>query len=95
MILKSTAAAEYIGVSINTIKTLANNGKIIPYGKVFKLRIYGLEKLKLFFNYIYSSDSVLFLDRKKKKFLDYFDAVYGARGGRKKKIAIVESNEIK
>jgi len=28
MILKSTEASKYIGVSINTIKTLANNGKI-------------------------------------------------------------------
>jgi hypothetical protein len=68
------------------VKHSGVEGKIIPYGKVFKLRIYGLDKLKLFFDYIYSSDSILFLDRKKKKFLDYFDAVYGARGGRKKKI---------
>ena len=28
MILKTTEASKYIGVSINTIKTLANNGKI-------------------------------------------------------------------
>lgn len=28
MILKSTEASKYIGVSINTIKTLANNGKL-------------------------------------------------------------------
>ena len=68
-------------------------GKITPYGKVFKLRIYGVEKLKAFFNYIYSSNSRLFLDRKKQKFIDCFNA-YGARGGRKKKIEpINEPNE--
>ena len=60
-------------------------GKIMPYGKVFKLRIYGVEKLKAFFDYIYSSNSRLFLDRKKQKFINCFNA-YGARGGRKKKI---------
>jgi len=59
-------------------------GRIYPYGKVFKLRLYGLEKLKAFFDYIYSSDSDLCLGRKKQKFLDCFNA-YGARGGRKKK----------
>jgi len=32
MILKVTEASKYIGVSINTLKTLANNGKI----KTFK-----------------------------------------------------------
>lgn len=60
-------------------------GKIISYGRVFKLRIYGVEKLKVFFDYIYSSKSGLFLGRKKQKFIDCFK-VYGARGGRKKKI---------
>jgi hypothetical protein len=72
-------------------------GKIIPYGKVFKLRVHGVEKLKAFFNYIYSSNSTLFLDRKKQKFSDCFNA-YGARGGRKKKNQAentpVESNGI-
>lgn len=58
-------------------------GKILPYGKVFKLRIYGVEKLKAFFTYIYSGDSILFLNRKKQKFIDCFNA-YGARGGRRK-----------
>ena len=66
----------------------------MPYGKVFKLRIYGLKKLKAFFDYIYSSNSVLFLDRKKEKFKDYFSAVYGARGGRKKKLAETSESPI-
>ncbi len=35
-IYKITEASEYIGVSINTLKTLANNGKI----KSFKKEVY-------------------------------------------------------
>jgi hypothetical protein len=62
------------------------------------LRIYGVEKLKVFFDYIYSSKSELFLDRKKQKFMSYFNVFYGARGGRKKKNQAentpVESNGI-
>ena len=36
-IYKITEASEYLGVSINTLKTLANNGKI----KSFKTTYYG------------------------------------------------------
>jgi len=47
---------------------------------------------------IKSSKSELFLDRKKQKFMSYFNVFYGARGGRKKKNQVentpVESNGI-
>ena len=31
MILKTTQASKYLGISINTLKTLANNAKIKSY----------------------------------------------------------------
>jgi len=48
MILKSTEASKYIGVSINTIKTLANNGKIKSFkttGEHRRFRVDANEKL--------------------------------------------------
>ena len=38
-IYKITEASEYLGVSINTLKTLANNGKIKSFKKKYPLRI--------------------------------------------------------
>jgi excisionase family DNA binding protein len=48
MILKTTQASKYIGVSINTIKTLANNGKIKSFkttGEHRRFRVDANEKL--------------------------------------------------
>ena len=38
-IYKITEASEYLGVSINTLKTLANNGKIKSFKKKYQLEI--------------------------------------------------------
>ncbi len=48
MILKEIKASKYIGVSINTIKTLANNGKIKSFkttGEHRRFRVDANEKL--------------------------------------------------
>lgn len=46
MILKSTEASKYIGVSINTIKTLANNGKIKSLRRVGEMRTDEMDTLE-------------------------------------------------
>jgi len=48
MILKVTEASKYIGVSINTLKTLANNGKIKAFKTEGGHRRFRIEDLDLF-----------------------------------------------
>jgi len=46
-IYKITEASEYLGVSINTLKTLANNGKInshLLFGKILRCERWQKEK---------------------------------------------------
>ena len=48
MILKTKEASKYIGVSINTLKTLANNGKIKAFKTEGGHRRFRIEDLDLF-----------------------------------------------
>ena len=44
-IYKITEASEYLGVSINTLKTLANNGKIKSFKTTGEQRRHGLRQV--------------------------------------------------
>ena len=86
-IYKITEASEYIGVSINTLKTLANNGKIKSFKTSGKHRRFRQDDL----------DAYMGVETKEKKYEEelaedimkiltcYSARFYGARGGRKKK----------
>ena len=88
-IYKITEASDYLGVSINTLKTLANNGKIKSFKTAGGHRRFRQDDL----------DAYMGVEKEKKekkyeeelaedimKILTCYSArFYGARGGRKKK----------
>lgn len=94
-IYKITEASEYLGVSINTLKMLANNGKIKSFKTIGEHRRFRKEDL----------DAYMGVEKEKQEKLTVIYArcstakrYYGARGGRKKKIKVenepAESNGI-
>ena len=81
-IYKTTEASNYLGVSINTLKTLANNNKINSFKTNGEHR-----RFEKKYEQELAEDIM--------KILTCYSArYYGARGGRKKKIEVSESNGI-
>ena len=80
-IYKITEASEYLGVSINTLKTLANNGKIKSFKTTGKHRRFRQDDLDTYMGVEEElAEDIM-------KILTCYSArYYGARCGRKKKI---------
>ena len=75
-IYKITEASEYLGVSINTLKTLANNGKINSFKTSGSHRRFRQDAL----------DAYMGVEKEKQgKLTVIYARFYGRRGGRKKK----------
>jgi excisionase family DNA binding protein len=97
-IYKITEASEYLGVSINTLKTLANNGKIKSFKTTGKHRRFHQDDLDAYMGVEKEKQEKKYEEELAEdimKILTCYSArFYGRRGGRKKKnTAKNEANE--